>query len=234
MAKSQQRYISNELTHFVGRKKLSDYCEQYEILCKILKDREIRPKKRDSNLSVPIIKRNTNPNVKLSSNKKYLPEVVCFCDIPLDDLKIHSEKYGVFGLSFTKDFIVGKGGVPVHYIPREASDILSYLSNGENTKLTTAGTFDNMHKKFMKIRKDLGEELRNFLYVYFFSCLIFFDHNLSDEHEENYYFEREWRIFNRLKFKVKNIKRILLPEEYAKQFRKDFPKYYGQVTFLQR
>ncbi len=232
MAKSQQRYISNELTHFVGREAVRDYGKQYKTFCRILKDREIRPKKRDSNLSVSIIRRDTNPNVKLSSNKKYLPEVVCFCDIPVDDLKIHSEKYGIFGLSFAKDFIVNKGGAPVHYIPRGALDILSRLSKEGSTPLTVAKSFDNMHKRFMEIRKSLGDEFRNFLYVYFFSYLIFFDHTLPDDHSENYYFEREWRIFSSLKFTMKNVKRILLPEEYAKQFRKDFPKYYGQVTFL--
>jgi hypothetical protein len=48
----------------------------------------------------------------------YSPQVVCFCDIPVEDLHIHTAKYGSFGLSFTKEFIARRGGAPVLYVPR--------------------------------------------------------------------------------------------------------------------
>jgi len=34
-----------------------------------------------------------------------------------------------------------------------------------------------------------------------------------------------------LKFDLKDVRRVFLPEFYAELFRKDFPDYYGQVTF---
>ena len=35
----------------------------------------------------------------------YQPLVICFCDIPLEDLGIHMQKYSRFGLSFRKPFL---------------------------------------------------------------------------------------------------------------------------------
>jgi hypothetical protein len=40
------------------------------------------------------------------------PDMVCFCDIPFEDLSIHVKKYSFTGLSFTKDFVASKGGCP--------------------------------------------------------------------------------------------------------------------------
>ena len=44
---------------------------------------------------------------------------LCFCDIPIAELSIHVKKYSCFGLSFSKQFIIGKGGKPVLYIPKQ-------------------------------------------------------------------------------------------------------------------
>ena len=86
----------------------------------------------------------------------------------------------------------------------------------------------------MRIRKSFDDKLRSLLYVYFFSHLKFFDHNLEDDDKANYYFEREWRLLGELKFKVEeNVKRVLIPKSYAKTFRLDFPKYHGQISFLE-
>ena len=45
------------------------------------------------------------------------PEIVCFCDIPFDELGIHCTKYGRFGLAFDKSFMVGQGAASVMYLP---------------------------------------------------------------------------------------------------------------------
>ncbi len=66
-----------------------------------------------------------------------------------------------------------------------------------------------------------------------FSYLKFFDQSLSEDDPENYYFEREWRVLGEVKFDIKDVRRVLLPEEYAKRFREDLPDYYGQITFLE-
>lgn len=47
----------------------------------------------------------------------YSPEIVCFFDIPIEDLHIHTAKYSSFGLSLSKDLVAKQGGAPVFYLP---------------------------------------------------------------------------------------------------------------------
>jgi hypothetical protein len=57
------------------------------------------------------------PGASLKDNSLLQFEVVCFCDIPMDKLRIHCAKYGHFGLGFQKQFLVGQGATPVLYVP---------------------------------------------------------------------------------------------------------------------
>ena len=43
--------------------------------------------------------------------------------------------------------------------------------------------------------------------------------------------EREWRHNGELGFELRDVRRIVLPERFAKRLRDDLPEYYGQVTF---
>ena len=70
-----------------------------------------------------------------------------------------------------------------------------------------------------------------FLDLHLFSFLKFFDHMLPDNDENNYYFEREWRITGSLKFTIEDVCRIIIPQKYAVSFCSDFPKYNGQLSF---
>jgi len=45
-------------------------------------------------------------------------EIVCFCDIPQDDLVIHCAKYSCFGMAFPRQFLVDRGAAPVMYVPK--------------------------------------------------------------------------------------------------------------------
>lgn len=118
-----QRYVSDELTHFAGRGLREE--EQYSLLVdKILKPGWLKPsnlgsktseqEQRDAGLSYRI-------DHNQAINDMYLSQVVCFCDIPEPDLKIHMHKYSKFGLSFPKPFLVGKGASPVFYVAKNAN-----------------------------------------------------------------------------------------------------------------
>lgn len=124
MTKIDQRYISDELSHFVGRKSKNSK-KNYNILKNILNTGKLE---YEHDPDEPIYKGiskcyelSINLGVDFSTNEMYSPSMVCFCDIPSSDLSIHIKKYGYFGLSFSKDFIVRKGGIPVSYIPRNAT-----------------------------------------------------------------------------------------------------------------
>lgn len=73
----QQRYVSNELYHFVGRGKKEE--DQYELLIKILKSGWITYPPHDPNRPRSLRLDFSNP---ISEDKALIYEVVCFYDIP--------------------------------------------------------------------------------------------------------------------------------------------------------
>ena len=116
MESHAQRYVSDELTHFVGREKAEN--EQYGILVNsILRTGWLtypphditRPRTLTADFSQPI-----------STDQALRYEVVCFCDIPQTDLAIHVRKYSRFGLAFKKEFLIAKGASPVFYVVNES------------------------------------------------------------------------------------------------------------------
>lgn len=114
-----QGYVSRELSHFVGNTaKGQTEEEQYDVLVnKILKTGWLtypphdptKPRSASVDLSKPI-----------STDDLIIYQVVCFCDIPVSDLAIHVGKYGRFGLSFEKEFLVKLGASPVFYIANDS------------------------------------------------------------------------------------------------------------------
>jgi len=104
-----QNYVSNELTHFVGRGLPTD-AERYELFCQIIKSGLLKGKVDNGKGSTLV---NVDPNFDFSGNQMYNPNIVCFCDIPEDDFSIHMDKYSHFGIAFSKDFLVAQGTRPV-------------------------------------------------------------------------------------------------------------------------
>lgn len=232
----EQRYISNELTHLVGGK-LESYEEQYNILIKILEEGYITypPHERKDLNARELI---TNYTADFTKNEMYVSSMVCFCDIPVSDLSIHINKYSPFGLSFDKTFIAHKGGGPVYYVPKTAAPVWPV---GQDSGQNRGHVFDQNIKECYHLLDDLicannvwsdrTRIVQSFLSTTMFAYTKCFDHTLMDKHDDNYYFEREWRILGNLRFNIRDIRRIIIPETYAAKFRKDFPDYCGQLTF---
>ncbi len=299
MARTMQRYISKELTHFAGKGMQPD--AQYDTLIKILSEEWITHPPHNPSVSGNLV---INRSAKISQNEMYLPQMVCFCDIPVEDLTLHVNKFSSFGLSFDKDFIAQQGGAPMQYVPNDSKvkssleitpELMEEYRKSEDssllyTYLNKSECFDSGVRKYNKLfdllrklifeevstRSDnpksiLGDsvwdyprdsdgypkfdipkcdqdlpqirndvmwlnrqlmELQRFLDFHLFSYLKFFDHTLSENHPDNYYFEREWRVVGNIKFNIENVRRVLIPSKYAKRLREDFPNYYGQITFL--
>ena len=134
MLEATQNYIAKELTHFT---------EKYDTFCDIINDRILLggpniEVSRKGGIEVIInYKENINQDKMIEVNK------VCFCDIPEGETAIHKKKYGEFGISFEKFFIIGKGGIPVHYVPNDAI-IPELLDKGHKTK---ANLFNDLTKE---------------------------------------------------------------------------------------
>jgi len=239
---TMQRYISKELTHFIGRG-LSEE-EQYLLLVDIITSGSLTylPDMLDVTPHIEIMQRG-----RISLNEMYKPTVVCFCDIPVTDIHIHMSKYSRFGLSFSKQFLISKGANPVFYVAKN-----SIVGNPAKGYCARAEEFDKVMDTYQSLfslvidalsrREGKGRTPQNatqmFVDVQFFldhnifSFLKVFDDSLPDEDPGNFYMEREWRMIDNLRFETDDVYRVILPQGYSKRLRKDVPAYTGQVTFV--
>ena len=79
-----QRYVSPDLTHFVGRRHRT-LTKQYAVLKAILREGRLRAPKPNGFGRVPYVL-HINASARLSENSAYRPSMICFCDIPLATL----------------------------------------------------------------------------------------------------------------------------------------------------
>lgn len=241
-----QHYVSNELTHFVGRSFREDpdrYERQYGLLKEIIESGTLKARKIGSN-NVVAMSVKDQLRKPLSSNEAYYPYCVCFCDIPEESFGIHMSNYSQFGLSFPKHCLVKKGAHPVFYIPNNSRPSLPnslYEFLGEPVNLADGlNSFWDAYWRLQDLtwsRDGMGDEARKllemiaiFLDFNVFSYFKFFDDNLLDDHEENFYMEREWRVLGPVSFTLNEIHSVVLPKAFEMRFREDVPKYKGKVT----
>jgi hypothetical protein len=255
---SIQRYVSKELAHFAGQGKAEP--EQYEILLTILRSETLLapsattpPTTADGSPLPPGLELLINPAHPVA--EKFKSNVVCFCDIPVEDLGIHTGKYSHFGLSFLKDFLVPRGASPVFYLDNQAP-VQSLLNSLDREPASREQIFDGGMRLTFELLQELqfgkaeptgerGEpwaragrdrfrvtDIRNFLGYHIFAFLKPFDASTADSDPENYYMEREWRVLGNVDFAVDDVYRVFLPQEYARRFRNDLPQYAGQLTFV--
>lgn len=237
---SMQRYVSDELTHFVGRSFRSQYNaheRQFELLVRILKSGRL-----GKNLDASV---DFRQDKSFSHNEYYRSNVVCFSDIPVPDLGIHMGKFSCFGLAFHKLFLIGNGANPVYYVARNSR--IQTLGGGMESQ---GQFFEEKHQKlwafyheFVKENPrdgggdELGKpgvqvkEMFEFLVYHFFSFVKFYDEGLPPDDDRNYYMEREWRVFGNLDFGLEDVRRVIFPKRFARSFREQVPDYYGEITF---
>lgn len=135
---SRQRYVSDELTHFVGRDLMQSMADEeresreaqlYDRLIAILRSGTLATggKRTGVNADPSIGKEGITVEKVISYNvgstdlqTMFDPAVVCFCDIPVGDIAIHMSKYSPFGLAFSRNFLLKHGANPVLYLAEDA------------------------------------------------------------------------------------------------------------------
>jgi hypothetical protein len=235
-----QRYVSPELTHFVGRELSSDD-QRYSLLVNdilkggCLKFPPIDDRPCTEGLSgspLPLVGGTPKPDV--DDTEAAYSRVVCFCDIPVPALAIHMSKYGRFGLSFLKRFLVAKGANPVMYVAKKSQALAFGLPDVRSGY--DVWPRDKVFKENIQIFSDkylgkLPQPQKYFLDLLVFSFIKYFDDSAPDEDEANVYMEREWRVIGDVNFALADVHRVFMPERYAERFRADLPDYKGQLTF---
>jgi hypothetical protein len=254
-----QRYVSDELTHFVGRDLVESMPgdEQrgerdeklYKRLIRILKDGQLLTGRTEHGVNADSSASKEGITVQQivtytvgarSLATMFDAAVVCFCDIPVGDVQIHIAKYGPFGLAFPRDFLLKHGVNPVLYLAEDARLEDGRRSNGEFfvEEMNHASIFlsDLMwaEKKGIDVSKSVSNDAmraQQFLNVHVFPLIKGFRGAAAEDDPANYYMEREWRRYGDLGFELDDVCRVYLPESFAKRLRVDLPDYYGQVTF---
>lgn len=144
-----QNYVSDELTHFVGKRLPAD-SDRLQLLIRILDQSWLQASYREL-LGVGIVGRSDSSKL-LSSNEAVITPTLCFCDIPEQELGIHVAKYGNFGISFPKPLLLRKGASPVFYVAADAST--SNLDPGIGPR-TLGERFNQLHTEFLGLCADL-------------------------------------------------------------------------------
>lgn len=242
-----QRYVSNLLTHFVGRGKKNE-SEQYELLVKIIKSGWLLSAKLvgtdTDNLPQMIQQVSYSYPFNLSNldlNVVFITDVVCFTDIPLSDIQIHIPKYSQFAVSFTKEFLLKNGANPVFYISNDSIDKSEGGINFNQLFRKELQNYINYQTEFQKMifgKKNKFTQYESsqiksqmFLLKYFLCFLKFWDYSRNDIDIENFDMEREWRIYGGLKFNLDNVQRIIIPSKFSRILRNDFPEYSNELVF---
>lgn len=238
-------YVSNLLTHFVGgdgSKNKDCYTRLKKIIeqCELLSKNNVEAKRQEeegspANPSDRLVfctdrrKIQKQYSENLSSNKRYLADVVCFCDIPINLLGIHMAKYGEFGLSFTKEFMVRQGASPVFYI--EQNSMSSRITDDQ----PLSERFDAGENEIIESLRALngdGKAWNNegFLAFAVFGFCKFFDSSLAEDNPKNYYYEREWRAWASIGFTQDDISAVIMPCTFKERFLLDFPDLQNRIV----
>lgn len=254
----QSRYISPELFHFVGRAKRDNKSFQYELLIAIIKSGKLKSFADKRNLDP----QDLDPEGHMYSGELTKVPAVCFCDIPIESLGLHIQKYGKFGVSFGKQFLIAQGARPVIYVPNNAG--APYIS--ENLESHIGKRLKSLLSDLMRLTKkltpvdanaadekikmsetvklsddDKAQEIISrlggywpFVLANFYYYLKFYDDTKSEDDPDNYYTEREWRVVrNDVKFSIGDIRTIIAPREFSEALNEELPKFEGRIHELE-
>jgi hypothetical protein len=162
-------YVSNELTHWVGRGKTDS--EAFEVLKIIFTSKLLK-------LSQCYTGSKIDKNVNLSS-AEYM---ICFTDVPLNLSNKHCDTFGKFGISYKKTKLIPYGANPVLYFTSQLSGSINTFENRifsmlDDLKKETDPDFT----EYVNLRRILS-----FVQTY--------DYKENDYSDNPNYYQREWRI----------------------------------------
>jgi Putative abortive phage resistance protein AbiGi, antitoxin len=240
------RYISNELFHFVGRSDPTNHEANYQVLLKVLDARCVSHPPHTHGHSAHRLVINWDKNV--FSEKLVMADITCFCDIPLETLGIHMKKYGMFGVSFDRSLLIKNGARPVTYMPLQPSN--PYAGWGtiycelmlhdveqiwrgfrEHVVDPIAGNSRTRSLGAKPTSSNEAATAMDDVFTHHFMAFIKpFNSELPDDHPDNFYFEREWRKLGNLPFQPSEVLRVLVARDYAERLKDERPSYADKIT----
>jgi hypothetical protein len=121
--------------------------------------------------------------------KHDLPACVCLSECTLPGLISHCERYGRFGLVFSKASVYGEGGRPCVYLAEDEHTVLGRIGRGKPTS-TPEGRLFALANRYVPPKE--GNQIQDYTH------------------------EREWRIFSNLELAKISIVALLAPAKFAR------------------
>ncbi|MCP3996607.1 MAG: hypothetical protein GY722_16350 [bacterium] len=218
------QYTSDELFHFVGCAAPTDDDANFETLKTILGSGWIsHPPHRQQHEPETLT---LNHGGSLPDGGLVVPQVVCFADIPPRALGIHISKYGRFGLSLSREYLVSIGVRPVTYFPLKTGPgecrygapcleqiahvheaVASRLEGHEGGSRVTWGAD-------IETLEDAADQLNTIVAKEFLAFLKPFDSRLPHDHDHNFYMEREWRRLGNVEIQEAHVVTVIVPQSH--------------------
>lgn len=236
-------YTSDNLFHLVGFKHPGDHINNYETLNKILNDKCVSYscKVKGWGETSYVI----NWNKSLLDEGLIFPKMTCYADIPFSSLDIHVKKYGKFGVSFKREYLIKFGARPVMYVP--LSDNHWGSPFGEKLLLNIEAIYKGFHEHVAvkneplieKKGRFIGDSPQNEIQAIdqidkivakdFLAFIKPFNSHLDSTHPDNFYMEREWRKLGNLVFNPDDVVKIIVAKGFESQLAKAFPHYKSKI-----
>ncbi len=230
-------YVSDDLVHFVGFRDPADDAANWRVLEAIVASGEILAGGEHPAGAV-VLERNLGE--PLSTNRRYLPSMACFADIPENELAIHVAKYGPFGLALPKQYLIPQGVRPVTYVPygagagvmaqrpdiEEEWDEVSRLLESRVISLFggTTGAPPGSRE---------ASRIDEFIEFGVLAYIKFFDPSLPPNNPANFYMEREWRSHAGVEFAEADVQRLYVARGWAETAGSRFPSL-GEAGWVSR
>lgn len=234
----ENRYISDELFHFVGHSSPNDDESNYQTLKKIIDSRCVSHAPHDDNWGATTY--TINWDGLLETEQLIIPSVTCYADIPFEALSLHVNKYGKFGIGFPRSRLTRYDARPVMYIPMRSDDWASPNGRALLRDIEAAvkgfneSVVETLAEETLEHRR-LGEvpsthegaisAVESVLHKDFLAFIKPFNSELPHNNPDNFYMEREWRKYGNMKFEVADISRVVVAKGFKGQALADFPAY---------
>ena len=197
-----QKFSTNVLWHFTGYNKGED--ESLATLKKIIEEKRLRIGKYRAEVLMG------------SGEKRWGHPCSCMCDIPFKDLRIHTSRYGNYGVAFDKIKAIKDGKFnPVLYIHKDhiffeytEKELLPYIDMLTRVKdageklyeyLLLLGTY--IKRSDLTIPLSIGKKI------------------VDDLQNNNFSYEREWRSAYDWNFEKDDIETIMVQRKNIKYVR---------------
>lgn len=239
-------YTSLELFHFVGHQNPKDHKANYETLKNVLRSKCVTYSSSD--LSWGPVEHKIDWERSILDETLVVPTITCYADIPKNALGVHMKKYGFFGVSLDRQYLVSFHARPVTYIPIYSGDNLGISGR------TLIRDIESVVKGFYQfyIKEEEKDEECNFrglgslpkdargavsvlestLLKDFIGFIKPFNSELNMDDPDNYYMEREWRKLGNIKFEENVVRTVVIMRDYEDDFLREFPQYKAKLKVV--